>query len=380
VLKQLDGLLSTDPENSPFYLPAKRANDPAFDRALRQEIEDRITPAILQYEKFLRTDYFPRARESPSLSALPNGSACYQAYLRRYTTSADTPEFVIALGKKIVIESTAEIQRIGSRLYGTASLPEIVRRSHDDPKSRFASSAQLLQFSKEIVQRAEQKSRNFFLQFPSQPVVVEPLPEYQNGSGVSSHYQANGNDRQPAMFWISTDDWANETRGSAEITAVHETVPGHHLQIATARRLQPPTKLANLAFNAAYVEGWANYAERLAEEQGIDGDDYERIQRRVLAGRSLVIDPGIHAFHWSRQKAEAFVMETGLSKEQADDMIDRIAVEPGQLTSYEIGGQEILSLRESARKRLGAKFDLRVFHQRVLEQGAIPLSALRSHM
>jgi len=375
VLKQLDGLPSASPENSPFYAPAKRATDSEFKRALRQEIESRINPAIRQYADFLRTEYLPRARDSVSLAALPNGKACYQAYLRRYTTTDDTPEFVFALGKKMVQESTAEIQGIGSRLYGKDRLPEIVQRSHDDPKNRFTSSAQLLQFSKEMVERAQQLSQSLFLQLPSQPVIVEPLPEYQNGSGLSAHYESNADARKPATFWIAMDGWANETRGSAEITAVHETVPGHHLQIAMARQL-----LIKPAFNAAYVEGWANYAERLAEEQNIDGDDYARIQRRVLAGRSLVIDPGIHALGWSREQAEAFAMETGMSKDQADDVIDRIAVEPGQLTSYEIGGQEILSLRESARKRMGAKFDLRVFHQRVLEQGAIPLSTLRSHI
>ena len=125
------------------------------------------------------------------------------------------------------------------------------------------------------------------------------------------------------------------------------------MQIGTARQLQKPSKLSNLIFNAAYAEGWANYAERLAEEQSIDDDDYERVQRRVLAGRSLVIDPGIHVFGWTHAQAEAYAMEAGMSRQQADDVIDRIAAEPGQLTSYEVGGLEILSLREEARKTAG---------------------------
>jgi uncharacterized protein (DUF885 family) len=380
VLRQLDGLLSASPEDSPFYSPAKRANDPLFARAVRQEIVDWIAPALQKYAKFLRSEYLPRARESLGLSAIPNGAACYQAYLRRYTTTDYTPEFVFASGKEIVAESTGEIQSVGSRLYQTTSIPEIIQRSHADPMNRFASPEELIQFSRGIVDRSEKESRDLFLQFPSQPVAVEPLAEYQRGSGVGTHYQANPNDEEAATFWISIDHWRDETRGAAEITAVHETVPGHHLQIAIARRLQAATNLARLATNAAYVEGWANYAERLSEEQDIDGDGYERIQRRVVAGRSLVIDPGVHAFGWSRQKAEAFGMETGMSTEQADDLIDRIAVEPGQLTSYEVGGLEIASLRELARRRLGTKFDLRAFHQCVLEQGAIPLSTLRSHV
>lgn len=380
VIKQVDGLLAAAPEDSPFYAPAKRAHDAEFAKALRTLIVEQITPAIRKYADFLRTEYMPGARESLGVSALPNGAACYQAYLRRYTTTDETPQFVFDSGQKIVSESTTAIRSIGSRLYHTTNLSEIVRRSHDDPKNRFRSGGELLDFSREMVEHSEQKCRALFLQMPSQPVVVKPLPEYQRGSGVPNHYEANPNDREPATFWISTDDWATETRGAAQITAVHETVPGHHLQIATARRLQKPSNLSKLICNAAYAEGWANYAERLAEEQSIDDDDYERVQRRVLAGRSLVIDPGIHVFGWTRAQAEGYAMEAGMSKAQTDDVIDRIAVEPGQLTSYEVGGLEISSLREEARKRLGAKFDLREFHQRVLEQGAIPLSALREHV
>jgi uncharacterized protein (DUF885 family) len=377
VLKQLDGLITDAPEDSPFYAPAKRVNDSSFAGSLRDEIQQRITPALRKYEEFLRTIYLPQARKSLGLSALPNGGACYQAYLRRYTTTDQTPDLVFAHGKDLVASSSDQIRAIGSKRYGTNDLAESVRRVHDDPHNRFTSEEQLIQFSREMVERSIGMSRNLFLQLPSQPVIVRPLPDYQRGTGVSSHYQANPDDRKPATFWISVDDWASRTRGAAEITAVHETVPGHHLQIATARRLQPDMKLAGLVFNAAYVEGWANYAERLSEEQGIDGDDYERIERRVLAGRSLVIDPGIHAFGWTRPQAEAFAMEAGMSKDAADDVIDRIAVEPGQLTTYEVGGLAILALREEARAQLGSGFDLPRFHQQILQLGPIPIRSLQ---
>ena len=209
---------------------------------------------------------------------------------------------------------------------------------------------------------------------------MKPLPAYQQGSGVSSSYAANPNDSLPATFWIATDQWSAATRGAAEITAVHETFPGHHVQIATARELHPAGLLSKLVFNAAYAEGWANYAERLAEEQNIDFDDYERIQRCALAGRSLVIDPGIHAFGWTRERAEALAMATGMIRDQADDVIDRISVEPGQLTSYEVGGLEMLSLREAAKKKLGARFDIRAFHRCILEDGPLPLTMLRTQV
>jgi uncharacterized protein (DUF885 family) len=380
VLKQIDGLLAAQPDQSPFLSPAVRARDTLFAAALRREVEVEITPAIRRYAEFLRGEYLPLARVSPGLSALPNGAACYRAYLRRYTTTDQSPEMIFDSGQELVSESTREIGAIGTRRYQTTNTPTIIDHARADTANRFVSPDQLIQFSRAVVRRSLDKSRAVFAQLPSQTVMVRPLPLYQRGSGVASHYQSNPKPREAATFWISTDDWANETRGAAEITAVHETIPGHHLQIATARGLQSTSGLGQIVLNAAYVEGWANYAERLAEEQGIDDDDFERIQRRVLAGRSLVIDPGIHAFGWSRGQAEAYAMETGMSREQADEVIDRVAVEPGQLTSYEVGGLAIYSLREAARHCFGPTFDVREFHRRVLDEGAVPLHVLAARI
>ena len=376
VLEQIDALLSTPVEKSPLYAAALGHKDEEFAAALRAELAGQVEPAIRKYVEFLRSEYLPRARDSPGLSGIPDGLACYRAFLRRYTTTADPPKFVFDTGEKTVTRSTREIKRIGMRLYRTTKLPVVVERIHADRRNRFVSPDQLLDFSIEIVRRAEQRSRNLFLHLPMQTVSVKPIPQYQQGTGVSSSYAANPDAKQHATFWIAVDQWSSETRGAAEITAVHETIPGHHLQIAIARELELSTVLSKLVSNAAYSEGWANYAERLAEESGIDDDDYERIQRRVLAGRSLVIDPGIHAFNWTRERAEAYAMETGMNKEQADDVIDRISVEPGQITSYEIGGLEILAIREKARRQLGKSFDLRAFHQCVLKNGPLPLGVL----
>jgi uncharacterized protein (DUF885 family) len=380
VLEQLDGLTPESPEASPFFSPAKRANDSAFIHAFRNLVANRITPAIQEYKKFLQTEYLPHARESLGLSSLPQGAACYQAYLRRYTTTRRTPKEIYELGLATVDKSVAEVREIGSRLFGTSDFSEIVSKSLAAPANHFASKEELLAFSRDLIPESRAKSAPLFFDIPNQMVEIQPLPQYQEGSGVSSHYEANANPKEAATFWIALAQWDHETRGAAEITVVHETVPGHHLQVSAAQRLGSPTRLAKLSFNSAYVEGWANYAERLSEESGIDGDDYERLHRRIFYGRSLVIDPGIHAFEWSRERAEEYAMQAGMTKGDADEVIDRIAVEPGQLTSYETGGLEILALREEARKKLADQFDIRAFHQRVLELGILPLSALRSQI
>jgi uncharacterized protein (DUF885 family) len=288
-----------------------------------------------------------------------------------------TPNEIFELGEQTIAQNTGEIAKIGLRLYGTSEIQQIITRMKADPANRFQSKEELLDYSKRLMNDARDQSRHLVLQLPSQPVIIQLLPSYQQTAGVPPHYEANSNPANPGTFWISLKDWKTETRGSAWITVVHETWPGHHLQIALARALKVPPALSRIAFNSAYSEGWANYAERLAEESGIDVIDGARIQRRLILGRGLVLDPGIHAFGWTRERAVRFVMEAGLDREASEDTIDRVSVEPGQLTAYEVGGFEILRLREHARTVLGAGFKLQEFHQQILENGPLPLDVLR---
>jgi uncharacterized protein (DUF885 family) len=172
------------------------------------------------------------------------------------------------------------------------------------------------------------------------------------------------------------DDWANETRGAAAVTVVHEAIPGHHLQTVIARTVKLPGAASEFSFNAAFVEGWANYAERLCEEAGIYDNPYAAVFRRSVLGESLMIDPAVHVMSWSRNRVRKYLKALGQTNQEADELIDRIAVQPAQLTSYETGGLEILALREEAKAALGSRFDIREFHQRVLESGDVPLSRL----
>ncbi|HYL93306.1 MAG TPA: DUF885 domain-containing protein [Alphaproteobacteria bacterium] len=380
VIQQVTSLFSSALEDSPYNSPARRAQDPKFASAFRHVVEYQINPALRRYANFLGTEYLPRARTSIGLSTLPDGASCYQAYLRRNTTLQRSPQEVFDLGQATVAASAAEIQRLGQRKFATQDLAEIVRRAMAAPENHFASQEELLAYAKSLVQQAKEKSAALFLRLPDQPIVVQPLPAYQQGSGVQSHYEANPNPYQPATFWIALDNWKTETRAAAAVTVVHEAFPGHHLQVALARSLRPANALGKLVENAAYSEGWANYAERLAEDAGLTDDSLVMIHRRMVLGHSLVIDPAIHAMSWDRDHARRYLMNAGMGLEQADELIDRVVVQPGQLTSYESGGLEILALREDAQQTMGAKFDLREFHQRVLEQGVIPLSALADHV
>jgi len=381
VITQLDGLLATSPDESPFYSLGQRDDDEAFHAKLKTLIAERINPAIRDFRVFLAKDYLPHARDTLALSALPDGARCYQAQLRSYTTLDRTPAEVMALGEKTVKENEQTVIALGSKLYGTSDVVEIIKRNNEAAGNQFSSPDELLAGARGLLEVAIEKSRPYFVKLPDQPVVIEPPPAYQRGTGISAHYEPQPDLTKPAHYIEPTEEWRSATRGLAEITLVHEAVPGHHLQVSLAFESPQGSDLAKLADNSAYVEGWARYAERLSEEAGIYRTDYARISRRIWPARGMVVDPGIHAFGWSREKAVAYLVATGRFDERgAEATVDRIATIPGQFTAYDSGGLEIFALRSEAEAALGSRFDIRQFHQRVLEQGIVPLQELRDHV
>jgi len=379
VLRQIDALLSSGDE-SPFAQPARQSDDAQFQMEWRLLVSQTINPAIKRFGDFLRNEYLPRARESIGLSVLPDGDRCYAALLRTATTLDRSPRATFELGQATIRRSRVELRSRGRLMFGTEDIREILRRTKMAPANRFKSSDELLAYSAAMLVRSTGMSPALFFTMPQQSIEIAPMPRYQQHSGISSHYEAVDSLTRPAFFRINLDDWANETRGAAAVTVVHEAIPGHHLQTAIARMASLPVVVSEFSFNAAYVEGWANYVERLCEEAGIYDNPYAGIFRRSVLGQSLMIDPAVHVMGWTRGRVRRHLQSLGETGEEADDLIDRIAVQPAQLTSYETGGLEIFALREEARAALGSQFDVREFHQRVLEQGDVPLSALRQHV
>jgi uncharacterized protein (DUF885 family) len=212
-------------------------------------------------------------------------------------------------------------------------------------------------------------------------VVIQPLPAFEDAAGVGSRFVPQPDPTKAAVYLIQLSRWRTATRADIEIETVHETIPGHYLQKALARALQPPTALSSYVDNAAYSEGWARYAEAMAEDSHIYDTDDAAILRRLWPARGMVVDPGLHAFHWTRQQAIDYMVSSGhFTADQANDYVDRIAVMPGQLTSYDTGGELIKSLRRHAESTLGARFDLRAFNRAVLEEGVVPLGELDAHI
>jgi uncharacterized protein (DUF885 family) len=231
-----------------------------------------------------------------------------------------------------------------------------------------------------MVARAEAQMPNWVGTMPAQPVEVVPFAEHEEGTGRSAHYRP-GTDERPGEYRIPLHKPEDQSRGGAESVAFHEAWPGHHLQVAFAKEIDGLHPVTEIIWFSGPGEGWARYSEALAEEMGLYRTVTGPITRRAWPARGMVVDPGIHLFGWSREQAIEFMLESGRFPESmGDEMVDRIAILPGQLTAYDSGGLEILALRRQAEEALGDAFDIREFHDRILENGTIPLPALRQHV
>lgn len=382
VVAQLDAILAAPIDEDPYFVFAKNATDhPDFQGQARALFEKELLPAVAAYRDWLRDDYSPQARDEISISALPGGKECYEAMLRAYHSAQIGAKATFDRGLETVEANKAAVVARGEAMFGETDFGMILERVKGEPKNRFASEAELLDFTRALVPATRVKSESLFKSLPAQELVVEPYADYLKGTGQPSRYEQRPDKEGAATYRIDTDNWRTQTRGEAEIVAVHEGWPGHHLQIATARAVDGLHPITRLAGSTAYIEGWARYAEALAEEMGVYQNGYGEISRRAWPARGMAVDPGVHVFGWSNEEAIAFLKESGRqTDETARDLLDRIAVIPGQLTAYDTGGLEIFALRRQAEERLGDRFDIKEFHERVLENGAAPLGALRAHV
>lgn len=380
VVDQVDGLLGLDIEQSPFYSPAVRDPDPDFAAAMREQVAGAIYPALQRYRDYLQERYLPQARDELSVTANPDGLACYEASLRSYTTLDRSGREVYELGQATVAANTSKVIELGRAAYGLDDFGAILQRAKNDPADRFADAGELLQFSRDAVQRAESAMPRWVGRMPEQMVEVVPFEEHQEGKGMSAHYRPGNADR-PAEYRIPLHRPEEQSRGNAEAVAFHEAWPGHHLQVAFAQSVEGIHPVTQIIWFSGPGEGWARYAEALAEEMGLYTTTTGPITRRAWPARGMVVDPGIHLFGWTRERAKEYMLESGRFPESmGDEMVDRIAILPGQLTAYDSGGLEILALRREAEATLGDAFELREFHDRVLENGTIPLPQLRAHL
>ncbi|MDX1555961.1 MAG: DUF885 domain-containing protein [Xanthomonadales bacterium] len=380
VIEQVDGLLAVPIDESQLTSPARRAEDEAFAVEFTNLVSEEILPAYRRYRAFLADEYLPNAREGLSVLEIPKGRECYEASLRAYTTLDRSPEDVFELGQTTVAANRQQVIAKGMAAYGLDDFSAIIERVTNDPDDRFDSRDALLEFARAAVGRAETAMPQWFGTVPGQSAIVEPYPEYQEGTGMSARYEP-GNSERPGTYRIPLYQPEEQSRGRVETTAFHEVWPGHHLQFSLAQSIPDLHEVTDLIWFSGMGEGWARYSEALAEEAGLYTTVSGPILRLAWPARGMVVDPGIHIFGWTREQAIEFMAESGrMSDKQLNDMVDRIAILPGQLTAYDSGGLEIMALRALAERELGEAFDIRRFHDALLQNGTLPLTALRQHM
>ncbi|GAC1346499.1 MAG: DUF885 domain-containing protein [Myxococcales bacterium] len=391
VLEQLRDLLSKDAAHSIFLPPAERfaglpksQRGPARD-AVRAAIASSVLPGLARYAKFLEAELLPKARADVGLWALPQGEACY-AFLARYHTGLSTSaQELHELGKAELARIEAEEEALAKgqgaavgkdgRVDLRAFSDALARRREQIKKDP----EELLEWNRATLARAAASLPRAFSRMPPRPIETRPIEAYRAAASTPAFYQPAPDDgSQPAIYYVNTSRPETRTLFNEEALCFHETVPGHHLQISIAQELQGLPDFRRQTGQTAYVEGWALYSERMADEtlQLYSGPlaRYGMLGYQAWRAARLVVDTGMHALHWDRDRAIAFLRaHTTLSPSEAANEIDRYVTMPGQALAYLVGELEIFRLRRAAEQRLGDRFELKEFHDVLLTHGALPL-------
>jgi len=375
-------------DKSPFTGPLRKFPDSISEvdrKRLREGIEgavkNEVSPAYARFAKFVREDYAPHGRLDPGTWALPDGEARYRFAVRQQTTTNFTAEEIHHLGLKSVAEIEVEMLKI-ARAQGFSDLKSFNAHIRQDPNLHGKSGQQFLDLYTKYRDQMYEKLPQLFGRLPKNKLAVVPMESYRSADGVPADYSIGAGDgSRPGR--INVNEYAPEKRLLLNVEAIgyHEGVPGHHLQFSIAQELTdlPPFRKYDLDVNA-YTEGWAFYSERLGKEVGFYQDpysDYGRLQNEMWRAVRWVVDTGVHARHWSRQQMVDYFREhTAMDDQNIETEVDRYIAWPAQALSYKMGQRKILELRERAQRELGAKFDLRAFHDAVLDQGPLPLDVL----
>ena len=394
VLDQLDSLAAHPIERWELLAPAGHLPQdwPAdqrikFDRDLRAALTDVVKPAFVRYRDFLKSQILPVARpqEKAGMTFLPGGREDYQRRIRLETSLEKTPEELHQLGLDEIARIRGELSALGQKVLGTSDIAEIQKKLRGDPAMHFATADEVRSKAEETLSRAKAAIPDYFGVLPKADCEVKVMGMFEAPHSTIAYYREPAMDgSRPGYYMINTYMPQTRPKYEAEALAFHESIPGHHLQIAIAQQLEGlPDFRKNLGVTA-FVEGWALYTERLANEMGLYSSDLDRIgmlSYDAWRASRLVVDTGMHAMGWSRQQAIDYMMQnTVLAQNNIENEVDRYLGDPGQALAYKVGQLEILKLRDEAKQRLGDKFDLKAFHDVVLRNGAVALPVLREQV
>jgi uncharacterized protein (DUF885 family) len=382
VIGQMDEMLKAPIGDSPFVQMATPTKSASFKKSLEDQERAQIRPAITKYRDFLKSTYLAAARDAIGASALPNGAACYAAAVKYHATVAMPAQEIHDLGTRQIASIQAEMRTIGERSFGVSDPAALLKLVRTDPKYRFKSRDELIKTAESAIARAKAALPKWFSHTPMAPVIVEPYPAFLEKTAPGGQAVPPTADGKPGKYMINAYKATEQSRAGLESTAFHEAYPGHHLQVAMALEQENLHPISRYFFLSGFGEGWALYAERLSDEMGLFSSDLDRLgllSNESLRAARLVVDSGMHALGWTRQRAIDYLLaHTTETPDRAAAEIDRYIAVPGQATAYMIGNLEIRRLRNEAKQKLGDKFDIREFHDVVLEDGTMPLWVLRA--
>ena len=391
VVEQTETIALQAPEKTPFAQPFAKlpasfsdADKIRLKAAGIAAIGNQVLPAYAKFGKFVKDDYAPNGRTEIGIWALPNGNAIYAFMVKQSTTTDKTPEQIHQIGLQQVAEIEGQEAQIAKSL-GFKDLPTFAASVKTNPKLFATSREQILDLYRGYIAQMEPELPKLFNRLPKAKVVVMPVESFREKDASGASYVTGTPDgSRPGHIMVNTSDPEKRTTITIESTAYHEGIPGHHMQLSIAQEMPDLPPFRQHGFYGAFIEGWALYSEQLGKEVGFYKDpynDYGRLEDQQLRAIRLVVDTGIHYKHWTRdQVVQYFHDHSAIDEPNVQSETNRYISWPGQALSYKMGQLKILELRAHAQKELGSKFDIREFHDQVIDSGALPLDVLQQQI
>ena len=393
VAELIQNQIFDDPTKSPTYelvfaeLPKtfSESDQKRLQAEAAKVLRDDVMPALRKLHKFWNEEYYPKTRESIAWTALPQGKEWYEHRVRVMTTTDLTADQIHELGQSEVKRIRAEMEKIKDESGFKGTLPEFFHFLRTDPQFYYTTREDLLRAYRDIAKRIDPELTRLFGKLPRTPYGVIPVPAYAEKTTTTAYYNAGSPEgNRPGYFYANLYDLKSRPKWEMEALTLHEAVPGHHLQISIAQELENVPRFRRFGGTTAFVEGWGLYAESLGPELGMYKDPYSRFGQltyEMWRAVRLVVDTGMHSKGWTRQQAiDFFVANSSKPLHDIEVEIDRYISWPGQALAYKIGELKMKELRAKAEKQLGAKFNIRAFHDALLGDGPLPLAVLETRM
>ncbi|WVZ30701.1 DUF885 domain-containing protein [Acinetobacter baumannii] len=387
VAKQITSIATPAGKDSVFASPLKqfpnnisKAEQERLSREILQVIDQNVRPAYQKLGTFIQKDYLPHGRQYEGIWSLPNGDELYRFYVENNTTTSESPENIHQLGLKEVARIEAEMLKI-AKAQGFNDLKSFQQSLKTNPAVFPKSREEILEIYRGYIAQMQPELPKLFGLLPKNKVEVLPVEQYREKEAAGAEYhQGTPDGSRPGQVYVNTGDFSERSKISMEATAYHEAIPGHHMQIDIAQNLPNLPMFRKQPNHTAYIEGWALYAEQLGKDVGFYKDplsDYGRLSSELFRACRLVVDTGVHYKKWTRQQMIDFMREhSALDEPDIQAETDRYIAIPAQALAYKMGQLKILELRELAKHELGDRFDIKAFHDMILNAGTLPLNIL----